>query len=319
MPNESNGAVRREKSANRASLPTLLLVAATLIWGATFVVVDEAIASYRFQNFLAARFLLATLGLLPLALFQMTRRAFLVGSLLGLPVALGYFLQTWGLEYAPPTNSGLITGSVVLWAPLLDRLLFRKPMRLRTGAFAAAAILGLALMSGASPAAVRFGDALTLGCAAAFALHLSLTSRFAPGSGALPLTFAQMLSCALLFSAQALFSGKPALPPPSVWPALLITGLGASGICYLILTYAQKRISSARTAMLLTLESAFALLFGVWWGGDRLSTLQWTGAATLLASIAGHEAAALFATQSDAEPAPESRRRSPTRSPDRQK
>ena len=305
------------------AVPTFLLIAATALWGATFVVVDEAIQAYGFLSFLAVRFALATGGLFLFALFKMTRRDFFVGLMLGLPIALGYFLQTWGLKYASPTNSGLITGCVVLIAPILDKALFQKPVLKTTAVFALAALGGLALMTGASPAEARLGDLLTLGCAFGFALHLTLTSRFAPGLNAVALTFAQMLACAVLFSAAALLFEGVSAPPPSVWPGLLLTGLGASGVCYFILTYAQQRISSARTAMLLTLESAFALLFGLWIGGDRLSLIQWIGAGALLVSIAAHEAAALLrggsANESDAEPPPESARRSPIRSQDRQR
>ena len=293
--------------------PTLLLIGATALWGATFVVVDEAIQAYNFLSFLAVRFVLAAGALFPFVLFKpfkMTRRAFCVGLTLGLPIALGYFLQTWGLKYASPTNSGLITGCVVLIAPLLDRALFQKPVLKTTAVFALAALCGLGFMTGASPAEARPGDLLTLGCAFGFALHLTLTSRFAPGLNAVVLTFAQMLACAVLFSAAALLFEGASAPPPSVWPGLLLTGLGASGVCYFILTYAQQRISSARTAMLLTLESAFALLFGLWIGGDRLSLIQWIGAGALLVSIAAHEASALLRggrpNESAAERPPES-------------
>lgn len=310
-------------STKKNAVPTLLLIGVTALWGATFVVVDEAIQAYDFLNFLAVRFSLGAAGLLPFALFRTTRRDFFVGLALGLPIALGYFLQTWGLKYASPTNSGLITGCIVLIAPLLDRALFRKPVLKTTAVFALAALCGLGLMTGASPAEARPGDLLTLGCAFGFALHLTLTSRFAPGLDAIALTFAQMLACAVLFSGAAvLFEGASA-PPSSVWPALLLLGFGASGLCYLIQTYAQQRISSARTAMLLTLESAFALLFGIWLGGDRLSLIQWLGAGALLISIAAHEGAALLreirSNECAAERPPESARRSPIRSQDRQR
>ena len=76
-------------------MPTLLLTAATAVWGFTFVAVDEAIQAYSFLSFLAIRFALAAVSLFPFALMKMTRRAFWTGIGLGLPVALGYFLQTW--------------------------------------------------------------------------------------------------------------------------------------------------------------------------------------------------------------------------------
>src|ERR687890_2452016 len=103
---------------------TLLLVLVTAVWGWTFVVVQDAISAFGVLGFLALRFTLASLALSPILLSGITRRTLLVGGGIGLVLAMGYLSQTLGLLYTTPTNSGLITGLFVVFAPLADRLLF---------------------------------------------------------------------------------------------------------------------------------------------------------------------------------------------------
>src|ERR687894_3128367 len=103
---------------------TLLLVAVTAVWGWTFVVVQDAIALYGVLPFLTVRFLLAGAALAPIYAARLTWRSLVVGGGIGVVLAAGYFFQTTGLLYTTPTNSGLITGLFVVFAPLADRLLF---------------------------------------------------------------------------------------------------------------------------------------------------------------------------------------------------
>jgi drug/metabolite transporter (DMT)-like permease len=97
---------------------TLLLVGVTRVWGWALVVVQAAIER---DGFLAARFTLATAALAPYAARNVSRRTLVVGGGVGLVLALGYLYQTTGLLFTTPTNSGLITGLFVVFAPLADR------------------------------------------------------------------------------------------------------------------------------------------------------------------------------------------------------
>src|SRR3712207_2155961 len=105
-------------------LYSLLLVGITAVWGWTFVVVQDAIALYGVLPFLAARFAIAAAALAPFSAPKVTKKMLVVGAGIGLVLALGYLFQTLGLLYTTPTNSGLITGLFVVFAPLSDRLLF---------------------------------------------------------------------------------------------------------------------------------------------------------------------------------------------------
>jgi drug/metabolite transporter (DMT)-like permease len=264
---------------------TLLLVAVTAVWGWTFVVVQNAIAIYGVIPFLAMRFVLAGAVLTPLYATRLTRRSLVVGGAIGVVLAAAYLFQTLGLLFTTPTNSGLITGLFVVFAPLADRLLFGANLTRQVLLAVALSFVGMVLLAGGGPEGANWGDLLTVLCALALGLHIALLSRYAASYHAGALTLAQILAMALLFVIVWPFFDDVTLPPPGVWVALLITGLLASAGAFLVQTTVQQHIPAARTAIIMTMEPVFAALFGYWLAGDRLVTVQILGALMILSAL----------------------------------
>ena len=264
---------------------TLLLVAVTAVWGWTFVVVQDAILVYGVLPFLAVRFVLAGAVLAPVYAMKLTRRSLVVGGGIGVVLAAGYLFQTTGLLFTTPTNSGLITGLFVVFAPLADRFLFGASIARQVILAVALSLVGMVLLAGGGPEGANLGDLLTLLCAAALGLHIALLSRYAAYHDAGALTLAQILAMALLFVVVWPIFDSVSLPPPEVWVALLVTGLLASAGAFLVQTTVQQRIPAARTAIILTMEPVFAALFGYWLAGDRLVGVQVFGAIMILSAL----------------------------------
>ena len=264
---------------------TLLLVAVTAVWCWTFVVVQDAIFDYGVLPFLAVRFVMAGAALAPIYAKRLTRRSLLVGGGIGVVLAAGYLFQTTGLLFTTPTNSGLITGLFVVFAPLADRLLFGASASRQVILAVVLSLAGMVLLAGGGPEGANWGDLLTLLCAAALGLHIALLSRYASSHDAGALTLAQILAMALLFVVVWPFFDPVSLPPTEVWVALLVTGLLASAGAFLVQTTVQQRIPAARTAIILTMEPVFAALFGYWLAGDRLVAVQIFGALLILSAL----------------------------------
>ncbi len=274
---------------------SLLLVGITAVWGWTFVVVQDAIALYGVLPFLAARFAIAAAALAPFSAPRMTKGTLLAGAGIGLVLAAGYLFQTLGLLYTTPTNSGMITGLFVVFAPIADRLLFgTRPARLVLVAVASS-LLGMVLLAGGAPDGANLGDLLTLLCAAALGLHISLLSRYDPGRDAVALASVQLLTMALVFGLSWPLFEPVAWPPRPVWVALLVTGLVASAGAFWAQTFVQQKIPAARTAVILTMEPVFAAVFGYWLAGDRLVAIQILGAILILSALAIGEVAPVLA------------------------
>ena len=290
----------RKGIALRSWLYTVLLVAVTAVWGWTFVVVQDGIAIYGVIPFLAARFVLAGAALSPIYARRLTRGTLLVGGALGVVLAASYLFQTLGLLFTTPTNSGLITGLFVVFAPLADRLLFGANISRQVLLAVALSLLGMVLLAGGGPKGPNWGDLLTLLCAAVVGLHIALLSHYAASYDAGALTLAQILAMALFFVVVWPFSGHVALPPPAVWVALFITGVLASAGAYLVQTTVQQHIPAARTAIILTMDPVFAAIFGYWLAGDRLVALQIFGGVLILSALVIGEVVPFLGGRSEA-------------------
>ena len=264
---------------------TLLLVGVTAVWGWTFVVVQDAIAAYGVLGFLALRFLLAAAALTPILYAKMTRRTLFVGGGIGLVLAAGYLFQTLGLLYTTPTNSGLITGLFVVFAPLTALFFFRDRIPNQAILAIVMSLSGMVLLAGQSTSGVRVGDGLTVVCAAALGAHIALLSRYAREHDAGALALAQMASMAVVFTILWPVFGTVEAPPRAVILPLLLTGLVASAGAFYVQTTVQQRIPAARAAIILTLEPAFAAFFGYWLAGDRLSPVQLFGGVLILSAL----------------------------------
>jgi drug/metabolite transporter (DMT)-like permease len=277
-------------------VPALLALAAvTAVWGLTFVQVKDAVALYPLFAFLAVRFAIAAVTLAPVALAparRLPRRGWEAGALLGLLLAAGYALQTAGLERTTVSNAGFITGLYVVFTPLAAVALFRIRLARSVWAGVALATAGLALLSGVG-GADGLGDLLVLLGAVAYSLQIALMERYAPRYDPVAFTFVEMLAAFAGLAVVAVALGQVEVPRGwVVWGALLVTGVFASALGFFVQTWAQRRISAARTALAFALEPVWAALFGYWLAGDRLGAVGWGGAALIMAGIAVAEPAA---------------------------
>jgi drug/metabolite transporter (DMT)-like permease len=276
-------------------VPLAALVAVTAVWGLTFVQVKDAVELYPLFAFLAVRFAIASATLaLPgrSRLRGLDRRGWLAGAALGLLLAVGYALQTAGLERTTVSSTGFITGLYVVFTPLLAFGLFGARIGAATLTGVGLSTIGLALLSGVD-AGTLTGDALVLAGSAAYSLQIVLMERYAPRYDPLAFTLVEMLAAFAGFAAVAVALGQVELPRGwTVWGALLVTGVFASALAFLVQTWAQRRTSATRTALAFAMEPVFAAAFGFWLAGDRLGVVGWIGAVLIMAGIVAAEPAA---------------------------
>jgi drug/metabolite transporter (DMT)-like permease len=270
-------------------------MAVTAVWGVTFVQVKDALELYPLFAFLAVRFAIAGIVLAVPArsgVRSLGREGTLAGVVLGVLLAAAYGFQTAGLERTTVSSTGFITGLYVVLTPLLALVLFRQTTAAVVWIGAALAVIGLALLSGIDVGAPS-GDLLVLASAFATALQILMVERSASRHDAAALTLVEMATAFLGFLLIALALGQLAVPRGwTVWGALIVTGVFASALGYLIQVWAQRRISATRIALVFSLETVWAGFFGYLLGDDRLGLLGWGGCALILAGIVVAEPAA---------------------------
>jgi drug/metabolite transporter (DMT)-like permease len=273
--------------ARALTSPTLALVGVTAIWGSTFVVVKDAVEKVPVTDFLTWRFGIAALVMLVVrprsvaALGPGGRRA---GVVVGVALGVGYLAQTVGLQHTSAAVSGFITGMFVVLTPLGSALLIRSRVPSSAWAAVALATVGLALLS-LHGLSVGYGELLTLGCAAAFALHIVGLGRWASSYDAFGLAVVQLLTTALLCGLVAVPGGLVVPHDASVWGALAITSLGATSLAFVVQTWAQAHLEPTRAAVIMTMEPVFSGVFAVLLAGEVLGLRTVLGAVLVLAAM----------------------------------
>jgi drug/metabolite transporter (DMT)-like permease len=286
------------------------LAATTLVWGSTFVVVGELVSSSGARAgfppllLLALRFALAAALMLAVLVARGHRihaSAWKRGAFLGLLTCGGFAFQTFGLQHTTSARSAFITNVSLVLVPLFGALLGRgrPPASIVFGlAVALAGLWALEFpwdLASSSSDRVHLGDLLTLGCAIFFAFQILATESYAPTTPLVPLVFTQFLTCAAAGAVLSLLSGE--LGPPISLPggastvgvALLYLGVIATGLCLLVQAWAQRYASATRAAIIFTLEPVFATVLAYVVRNERLTAVQWLGAALVLGGILATE------------------------------
>jgi len=285
------------QATSRTPLADLALLLVTLIWGSTFVMVKDAVASYPVSSFLALRFSFAALALLPLVLIRRRRLAPLGGVrraailrgaiaplLIGVALFAGYGFQTVGLQQTTPAKAGFITGLAVVLVPLVSGFVLHQAPGRNAWIGVGLALAGLALLTLHADLRISSGDLLVLACAVAFAAHILLTGRFAPSHDPLVLTMGQILVVIILSGITALGKQAPPLTRQVVFAAAF-TGVLATSAAFGIQTLAQRFTTTTHTALIFAAEPVFAALFSFLLIGEALGTRQLVGCGLILAGM----------------------------------
>jgi drug/metabolite transporter (DMT)-like permease len=265
------------------------LLAVAAIWGFTFTAVQRALDDAGPISFLAARFAIAALVLaaaFPRRALRINRKGLGFAVLIGLWLTLGYALQTVGLLYTTASRSAFITGTNLIFVPILAVAISR--VRLRTTSVLAVPIAaaGMYLLTSPSTGGLNRGDALTFGCALAFALHIATSERAAPHHDPVALAFWQILTALVASGLLLGIAETPRLTLTS-WTiaALAVTGVFATALAFTVQMWAQRRTSATHAAVIFAAEPVFAGVFSYVIQHERLALGALFGCALILVSI----------------------------------
>lgn len=272
----------------------LALMVVCLAWGATFVVVKDALEQVSTLVFLAIRFTIGAAALLIIFGGMKRQHARLhwthelrAGVLAGFFLFSGYVLQTAGLRYTSAAKAGFITGFYIPLVPLIAAIAFRKLPRWSEIAGIVLATAGMTLLTVQSTSfVISKGDLLVLGCSFAYALHILVLGHYSKQVDFKRLSFYQIATGAFI-GWLTFWWVEPVRwhPTGQVIFALVLTGLLATAFAFSIQTWAQQFTTPTRTALIFSLEPVFAWLTSYVFAGEVLSGRAIAGAALILAGI----------------------------------
>jgi len=266
----------------------IALTSVAAVWGASFVLMKDALKGQSVDDFLATRFIIATFALIlfkPRVLQEISREMLSKGALLGFFLGSGYLFQTIGLHLTTAATTGFITGLYVVLTPILGALFLKTHVTRNEWIGVAMATIGLALLS-LKGFTNGLGELSVLLSALFFALHILGLGRWSGKFATYPLTVVQLGTIALLSSILAIIDDGYELPnTDQEWKATIFTALLATSIAYLVQTWSQSKMDATIVAVVLTLEVVFAALFAVIAGQESLTLRALIGGTLIFAAM----------------------------------
>jgi len=256
----------------------LLMVA--LIWGSSYAVAKQALLFYPVLGFLAIRFGLTFVLLLP-QLRGVGRRA------LGLVMLAIFLCETCGVMLTSASNAAFLISLCVVITPFMEWLLLRQRPHNTLFLACAMSLAGVWLLTGGPQLSLNLGDALMLAAALLRAVLVCLTRRLTAGQAipALALTAVQsgVVAAGCILLGLSLPGELPALPvEPAFWFGTLYLVLFATLFAMYAQNLALGRSSATRVSLLMGSEPLFGAIIAGLWLGERLAPMGWAGGSLIM-------------------------------------
>ena len=286
----STSSLQTPVERQRKLLANVLLMVVTMIWGSSFLIVQDTLTLVGPFTFLAMRFGFAVLVLAFLfrnRLIHITYIEIASGSIIGLFLFASYAFQTVSLQYTASSQVGFISGMYVPLVAILAIPLLKQKPTLGGILGIVLSMIGLILLSikNGFQLTISPGVLLALACAFASALHVISISKFAPMADAINLTIVQIAMVALLsIVAMPIARELYSIPPFLAWGSAMFLGVVATAFCLAVMNWVQQFVSGTKAAMFYALELVWVSVFGHF-AGDNLSFLGWIGCASMLSSM----------------------------------
>lgn len=267
----------------------LALIAVTMVWGGTFLVVHLAMQYSGPLFFVGLRFV--TAGLIGLLVFRkamagLTRTELVAGIAIGASIFLGYGLQTFGLQTISSSKSAFLTALYVPLVPLVQWLVMGKPPRLMSWIGIGLAFTGLMLVAGPESGGMELnvGEMATMLSTLAIAAEVLLIGHFAGKVDARRVTTVQLLAAGVMALLAMPVAGESVPDFSWVWLSAAVAMACASILIQLTMNWAQKSLSPTRATVIYASEPVWAGIVGRM-AGDRLPGLAILGAALIVGGV----------------------------------
>ena len=252
------------------------------IWGFTFFLIKDALHDALPFSFAALRFGLATiltLFIINKNIIKINKQEVIGGLICGFFLFLGYAFQNFGLMHTTATKSAFITSVSVLIVPLLLVAMDIQIVNIRIWFAVLLATLGLYLLILPKGGNINIGDVITFGCAISFALHIIAQDNYLKKKiRILPFFCIQLVFVTLISFVHAhIFEPESIIWSNRLIKAIIITGVLATFISFLLMIWAQTMLNPSETAIIFAMEPVAAALFAIVFAGEILGFWGWIG------------------------------------------
>lgn len=267
----------------------LWLLSICIAWGMSFPLVKIALKNISPILFLAIRFWIGALILLPILRahhINLNRDRLLRGSVLGLFMFLGMLFQTLGLKFTTASNSGFITGMAVVIVPILVIIIEKRLPKWPALTGALVALVGLYCLTQPQTRGFNKGDLLTLICALSFSFEIVYIELLVRKNEALVMAFIMICITALLSTGTCILSEQHFFRPArSMLASLGFVAFFCTALGFSLQTYWQPKTSATAASIIYTSEPVFAALFAAVLLQERLDISGYIGGALIITGM----------------------------------
>ena len=298
-------------SERRAEVYLLLT---TVFWSGTFVFTKFALDNTDPVFFVTLRFALA--ALLCLALWYKKLRtlehdAMQAGVILGAFYGIGFFFQTWGLQYTTISKSAFITGMVVVFIPATNYILQRKKVEFVHTLALIIAIAGMYFLTNPDLGALNYGDVMTLCASILWSFYIPYLDKVSTVHATrenfteqlVTIQFTTTLLLGILvhivvysFSLQNTFQlGLLRVSPDAtLYVSLIYTALIGSIASTTIQTKYQRYVPPVKAGIIFALEPIFASAIAYFTNNERLNNQEFIGAGLMIVAVVFADVGKMF-------------------------
>lgn len=212
------------------------------------------------------------------------------GICCGLVLCLASTLQQFGLFFETDAGkAGFITSLYIVIVPVLG-LFFKKKVRPLIWFCVALGAVGFYLLTMAGKSSGGFqlqtGDLFVLICAFAFSCHIMVVDHFSPKCDGIKLSCIQFLTAGVIgIVCMFIFENPVWADIVDCWLPILYCGVFSSGIAYTLQVLGQKHAEPTVASLIMSLESVFAVLFGVLLASENLTLVEGIGCVVIFIAV----------------------------------
>lgn len=293
---------------NKKLQSDLLLLLTAIIWGSAFVA-QKAGAVLEPFTYNGIRMLIGGLVLIPVIFIfkamkkeddsagkksleekEAEKKTLIIGGICcGVVLCIASTLQQFGMYFDTDAGkAGFITSLYIVIVPILGLFLKQKVRLLVWGCIAMGAV-GFYLLTMAGKGggfSLETGDFFVLLCAVAFSCHILVVDHFSPKCDGIKLSCIQFLTAGVIgIICMFIFENPVWADIVDCWLPILYCGVFSSGVAYTCQVIGQQHAEPAVASLIMSLESVFAVLFGVLLLGESLTLIEGIGCVVIFIAV----------------------------------
>lgn len=292
---------------NKKLQSDIMLLITAVIWGSAFVA-QKAGAVLEPFTYNGIRMLIGGLVLIPVIfVFQKLgigddsgekteaekaadKKVLIKGGLCcGIVLCIASTLQQFGLYFETDAGkAGFITSLYIVIVPILGILLKKKvrPIIWFCVALGAFGFYLLTMAGKGTGFSLQTGDFFVLLCAFAFSCHIMVVDHFSPKCDGIKLSCIQFLTVGVIgIVCMFIFENPVWADILDCWLPILYCGVLSSGVAYTLQVVGQKHAEPTVATLIMSLESVFAVLFGVLVAGESLTLIEGIGCIVIFIAV----------------------------------